>query len=262
MITSPQNERVKHLARLSRDGRLRREHGHFLVEGPRFVETALAGGARVEQVIYSPNIAGKEHPLVARAEALGTAVLPVSKDCYRKIADVKSPQGLAALVSLPEYEPAEVLSRPDGLYLAACGVRDPGNLGTMIRSADAAGAAGVLVIKPAADIYNGKVVRSTAGSLLNLPVVSLGEAEALDALSAAGVRLVLAEAGDGEDVRSADWSRPLALAVGSEADGFSPAVREAAGSSVRVPMWGAAESLNAAAAAAVCLYAARWSDRE
>ncbi|MHC4915783.1 MAG: TrmH family RNA methyltransferase [Planctomycetota bacterium] len=262
MITSPQNERVKHLARLGKDGRLRREHGHFLVEGPRFVETALAGEARVEELIYSPNIAGKDHPLVARAEARGVAVLPVSKDCYRKIADVRSPQGLAALVSFPEHELAEVLSRPDGLYLAACGVQDPGNLGTMIRSADAAGAAGVLVVRPAADIYNSKVVRSTAGSLLNLPVISLEEAGALEALSSAGVRLVLAEAGAGDDVRAADWSRPLALAVGSEADGFSPAVREVASSAVRVPMWGTAESLNAAAAAAVCLYAARWSDRE
>jgi TrmH family RNA methyltransferase len=262
MITSPQNERVKHLARLKRDGRLRREHGHFVVEGPRFVETALGSGARVEEVIYSPNVAGRDHPLVARAEALGIAILPVSKDCYRKIADVRSPQGLAALVSFPEHDPREVLSRPGGLCLVACGVRDPGNLGTMIRSADAAGAASVLVIRPAVDIYNGKVVRATAGSLLNLPVISLEESEALRALSAASLRLVLAEAGGRDDVREADWSRPLALAVGSEADGFSTALREAAGASVRVPMWGGAESLNAAAAAAVCLYAARWSDRE
>jgi TrmH family RNA methyltransferase len=258
MITSPQNQHVKHLARLGRDGRLRRESGHFLVEGPRFVATAMEGGARIEEIVHSPNLAGKEHPLVSRALETGLEVVTVSKDCFRKIADVKNPQGIAALVALPEHAVGEVLSDPRGLFLVACGVQDPGNLGAMIRSADAAGASGVLVVRPAADIYNSKVVRSTAGSLLNLPVLSLEEAEALSALERAGVRLVLADAAGERDVRSADWSRPLALAVGSEAGGFGPGLRRAAADSVRIPMWGGAESLNAAAAAAVCLYAARW----
>jgi TrmH family RNA methyltransferase len=260
MITSPQNEHVRHLARLGRDGKLRREHGHFLVEGPRFVESALASGARIEELICSPNLAGEDHPLVERARQRGLRIVAVSKDCYRKIADVRSPQGLAALVSFPRHDLGEVLSGEGGLFLVACRIADPGNLGSMIRSADAAGAGAVLVIRPAVDVYNGKVVRSTAGSLLNLPVLAGGEAEILSALREAGVRLVVAEAGAETDARAADWSRPVALAVGSEAAGPAPAVRAAAAGSVRVPMWGSSESLNAAAAAAVCLYAARWKD--
>jgi TrmH family RNA methyltransferase len=262
MLTSPQNEHVKHLARLGKDGKLRRESGHFLVEGPRFVRTALESDAVVEELIWSPNLAGEEDPLVSGAEAAGVKVVAVSKDCYRKIADVKNPQGLAAVVKLPSFEAPGVLSAAEGLFLVACGVQDPGNLGAMIRSADAAGCSGVLVIRPAADIFNSKVVRSTAGSLLNLPVVALEESEALAALGQAGVRLLLAESGGEIDVRGADWSRPLALAVGAETAGFGAAVREAASGSVRIPMWGGTESLNAAAAAAVCLYAARWSDGE
>ncbi len=260
MITSPQNEHVKHLAKLGKDGRLRSQHRHFLVEGPRFVETALAGGAGVEELVYSPNLAGEDHPLAERAERAGIRVTRFSKDCYRKIAGVKTPQGLAALVRFPEHDLADVLSAKDGLYLVACGVRDPGNLGAMIRSADAAGATGVLVVRPAADIYNSKVVRATAGSLLNLPVVAAGEGEVLAALKSAGLRLLVAEAGGKHDARSADWSRPVAVGVGSETAGFTEAVRAAAAGSVRIPMWGKTESLNAAAAAALCLYSARWSD--
>lgn len=262
MITSPQNERVKHLAALSRDGRLRAEHRHFLVEGPRAVGAALASGAAVEELVWSPNLAGEDHPLVELARARGVPVGSYSKDCYRKIADVKAPQGLAALVRFPEHDLGAVLARRDGLYLLACRVQDPGNLGAMIRSADAAGAAGVLVARPAADVYNGKTVRATAGSLLNLPVLALDEAGALAALAAAGVRLVLAEPRADADARRADWSRPVAVAVGSEAAGFSAAVRAAAAAAVRIPMWGRAESLNAAAAAALALYAARWAEAE
>ena len=180
--------------------------------------------------------------------------------CSTSLPGLSTPQGIAALVAFPEHDLAGVLSAKDGLYLAACGVQDPGNLGAMIRSADAAGAAGVLVVRPAADVYNSKVVRATAGSLLNLPVLSVEESEALAALENAGVRLLLAEAGGAGDARSADWSRPVAVGVGSEAAGFSEAVRAAAAGSVRIPMWGRTESLNAAAAAALCLYAARWSE--
>lgn len=260
MITSPQNDHVKHLAALQNDGKLRAEHRHFLVEGPRFVEAALASSAKIEELIYSPNLAGEEHPLAARARSRNIRVTLYSKDCYKKIADVKAPQGLAALVAFPEHKLEAIASRPDALLLVACGIQDPGNLGTMIRSADAAGATAVLVVRPAADIYNSKVVRSTAGSLLNLPVISGSEDEVLGALKAARVRVVLAEASGQSDVRRADWSRPVALAVGAEAAGFSPALRAAAAGTVSIPMWGKAESLNAAAAAALGLYAARWAD--
>ncbi len=285
MITSPQNDHVKHLAALQKDGKLRNQHRHFLVEGPRFVEAALAGSARVEELVYSPNLAGEEHPLEKLARSKGVKVTLLSKDCYKKVADVKTPQGLAALVAFPEHDLDEVLggtgpeeqgSRGWGLgagtetrdpspetrrslFLLACGIQDPGNLGTMIRTADAAGAGAVLVVRPAADIYNSKVVRSTAGSILNLPVVSASEAEILAALQKAKVRLVLAEARAGDDCRKADWSRPVAVAVGAEAVGFSPGVRAAAAGTVNIPMWGRAESLNAATAAALCLYAAKWA---
>jgi TrmH family RNA methyltransferase len=260
MITSPQNERVRHLSALGRDGALRREHRHFLVEGPKFVAAAMASGAVVEELIYSPNLAGEDHPLAVRAAEAGLRILPVSKDCYRKIADVRSPQGLAALVRMPEHDLAGVLSAGGGLFLAACGVQDPGNLGSMIRSADAAGAAGVVVLRPAADIYNSKVVRSTAGSLLNLPVVGAEEEELLEALRRLGMPLVLAEAGAPHDARRFAWPRPVMLAVGSEAAGFSAGLHASAAAKVRLPIWGRAESLNAAAAAAVCLYAARWQE--
>ena len=260
MITSPQNEHVKHLAALQKDGQLRAEHRHFLIEGPRFVEAALAGPARVEELLYAPNLAGEGHPLASRASAKGVKVTLLSKDCYKKIADVKAPQGIAALVAFPKHDLKAAASRPDALLLVACGIQDPGNLGTMIRSADAAGATAVLVVRPAADIYNSKVVRATAGSLLNLPVISGPEEEILAVLGSAGTPMLLAEPRGQTDFRRADWSRPVAIAVGAEAAGFSPAVRAAAAGSIRIPMWGKAESLNAAAAAALCLYAAREND--
>jgi RNA methyltransferase, TrmH family len=259
MISGPQNSRVKYLARLSKDGKLRQQYKHFLVEGPRFVNTAIDCGAAIEEVFFSPNLLGDSDPLIARCQAEGIELQPLSKECYRKIAGVKTPQGVAALVKLPEYSIEDICGREPLLLLLACGIQDPGNLGSMIRSAEAFGVNGVVVIRPAVDIYNSKVVRATAGNLFGIPVISCEEGLALEVLKSKKVSVLVADGGSeaAEDLGNCNWPAKCAVAIGSEARGVSAGIRSVAAGTFKIPMSGQAESLNAAAAAAVSLFMAK-----
>lgn len=255
MITSPQNSKVKALVRLRKDGNARRAEGRFFVEGRAVVAAALETGAPVVEILYSPNLLGREHPLLARAARAGLEVIALSKDCFRKIADTKSPQGIAVVVEIAPPR-AEVLEEPRALVVCACGLADPGNLGTIIRSADAAGATAVVTLPPSVDPYNAKVVRATAASLFNVPVLPLETGDFLARAAAAGLRIVAAVPEGGALHTGADWSRPVCIVVGSEAHGVAPEVLAAAACRVSIPIRGGAESLNAAVAASILLYEA------
>ncbi len=259
MISGPQNSRVKYLARLGKDGKLRQQYRHFLVEGPRFVNTAIDCGAEIEEVFFSPILLGDSGPLIARCQVKGIELQPLSKECYRKIAGVKTPQGIAALVKLPEHSIEELCGGDSLVLLLACGIQDPGNLGSMIRSAEAFGVNGVVVIRPAVDIYNSKVVRATAGNLFSIPVISCEESLALEVLCTKKVSVLVADGGSetAEDLGKCSWPAKCAVAIGSEAKGVSAGIRSAAAGTFKIPMTGQAESLNAAAAAAVSLFMAK-----
>jgi len=251
-ITSPQNERVKSWVRLQRDGEARREAGQFLLEGKRLVSAALAAG-RVRTLLYSSRLAG-EDSLVAEAAARGAEVVELSAAVFRKVADCPSPQGIAAVAELPRWEESALFGR-DSLLLVACGLQDPGNLGSMMRSALAAGASGFVALRPSADIFHPRAVRGSAGAVCLLPSARMTTEEFLARARSAGIRLVAAAPRGGNDFRSFDYSRPVAIIVGSEAHGVSEEIAREA-SAVTIPMAGPVESLNAAAAAALLLFEA------
>ncbi|GMV81811.1 MAG: rRNA methyltransferase [Planctomycetota bacterium] len=259
LLTSPQNPWVKDLVKLRKDGNERRARGRFFLEGRKGVEAALSSpNARIHELIVCEKYPGADAALVEQARRKNIRVVEVSKDVFKKLADVESPQGLAAVVEIPEWELAQILSAPNALVVAACGVQDPGNLGTLIRSCEAAGAAGLVTLEGSADPFNAKVVRATAAGLLSLPQVRLDRRRFLHEANAQGLRLVAAVAREGTPYREFDWSRrPLALCIGSEGEGLPPEIESACPERVSIPLRGSAESLNAAVAASILLFAAQ-----
>ena len=233
----------------------RDQAGRFLAEGPQAVRSALAAGVVLE-------LFGTEAALSRYADLAAQApeVSPVSEDGIAALAETVQPQGLVAVCSQVDVSLMEALSKAPRLIAVAAEIRDPGNAGTILRTADAAGAGAVVFAGDAVDPYNGKCVRASAGSLFNVDVVrdrALGRV--VSDLRDSGVQ-VLAATGYGDSdleemLDDGSLARPTAWLFGSEAHGLSDAVLSAADHRVRVPIYGGAESLNLAAAAAVCLYA-------
>jgi TrmH family RNA methyltransferase len=257
-ITSPQNEHVKELVELRKDGELRRERGEFFLEGRRGVAAALsASHIEVRELIHCPNLM-EDETLVEAARARKVPLVKVSKDVFKKIADVVTPQGIAAVVKIPQYTLAQVLEADDPLLVVACGIQDPGNMGTLIRSCEAAGATGLVALEGSADFFNAKVVRSTAAGLLTLPLIRMKAVDFIADAMARSVRLVATAAGEGVSYRTFDWKRrPLAICIGSEGEGLPDAMEVACRERVTIPMRGQAESLNAAVAASILLFEAQ-----
>lgn len=251
-ITSPQNERVKTWVRLQRDGIERQQRGEFLVEGRKLVKTALESG-KVRTFLYSSAIP-RDDELVRLAESHGTELVELSAAVFRKVADVKTPQGVAAVVELPQWDESRIFGR-DAFILVACGIQEPGNLGSMMRSACAAGATGFVSLRPSADIFHPRSVRGSAGAVMLLPSIRMEAEEFLERSQEAGLRLLAAFPRGGVDFRACDYSRPVGIVVGSEAHGVDEAIARAA-SAVTIPMVEKIESLNAAAAAALLLFEA------
>ena len=258
-ITSTRNPRVKYLRSL-RLRKTRRREGRFLIEGIRIVEEALGAGAPVETLVYAPDLLVSERArgLIERVEPAQR--LALSGNVFRTLSSRDEPQGIAATVCIEEASLADLSATRDLLVLVACQLRDPGNLGTIIRTADAAGATGVVVVEPSVDLYDPQTVRATMGSLFALPVVRLEGEDALEPwyreLRAAGLPLlVVASSAHGQrDHFEVDYRRPLVLLLGSERQGLPVTMREQADVLVRLPMAGRATSLNVAAAAAALVY--------
>ncbi|MCW0216006.1 MAG: RNA methyltransferase [Pseudonocardia sp.] len=248
---------------LRRAGRERA--GRFLVEGSQAVREAL-GGARVHDLFTTPAALDRNPELVAAAEAAGIPVTVITDRAAETLSDTVTPQGLIAICDLLDVPLATALAGTPALVAVLAGVAEPGNAGTVVRAADAAGADSVVLAGDTVDPHNGKAVRASTGSVFHLPLARERDTGAvLDACRAVGLTLLAAD-GHGEldlhDPAAAEvLARPTAWIFGGEAHGLPQNVAEAADHRVRVPLYGRAESLNLAAAAAVCLYASAGARR-
>lgn len=197
------------------------------------------------------------------AATAGVPIVVVDERVARSLGDTVHPQGMVAVVELPRIRLDDVVRRHPRLVAVLCDVADPGNAGTVIRTADAAGADAVVLTRGSTDPYSGKCVRSSAGSIFHLPIVTGADArQCIDALRGAGLTvLATTTAGDPLDEIEDTLAGPTAWVFGNEAHGLADDVVAAADRQVRVPIHGRAESLNLAAAAAVCLYAAARAQR-
>jgi TrmH family RNA methyltransferase len=257
VITSPHNARVAAARKLlQRKERLAAQA--FLVEGPHAVGEALrSADHRVLELFVTDAAATRDVALLRLAATDGIAVALVSDRVAAALGDTRHPQGVVAVVAVPTADLTAVLSRRPRLVVVLVEAGDPGNVGTVIRTADAAGADAVVLTRGSVDPYGGKCVRASAGSLFHLPVVTGVDIEDTIAALRAGGLTVLATTLDGEDVNDMDdlLAAPAAWLFGNEAHGLAPQTAAAADRLIRVPIHGQAESLNLAAAAAVCLYA-------
>lgn len=258
MLSSPQNQRVKDYVDLRTDGNMRREKRRFLLEGKRSVSAALSlPHVIVHELIFSDHILDGDLELVEQARARHIPLTRVSKDVFKKIADVMTPQGIAAVVRIPEWKADEKLAQPDAVIVVACGLQDPGNVGALIRSCEAAGATALVTLEGTADPFNSKVVRATAAGLLNLPILRYKTADLIHDAAQHKIRLIATSSHDGISYKKFDWQkRPLALCIGSEGEGLPEAVAAACHERVTIPIKGQAESLNAAVAASILLFEA------
>ncbi|MFC5451523.1 TrmH family RNA methyltransferase [Paenibacillus aestuarii] len=252
-IMSVQNNRVKEWAQLL-ERRGRDKQGKYLIEGYHLVEEALRAGAPVETIVFSVD-KGRPEELAAwaadRVEWVG-----VSQAVLDKCSDTQTPQGIFAVVTKPGLDPDELLASALELAVVLDGVQDPGNLGTIIRSADAVGASAVVLGRGTVDLYNPKTIRSTMGSMYHLPIVEADLLELLPRARERGVRLVTTSLQAQRSCYDTDLRQPTWLILGNEAKGVSPEVAAQSDVQVIIPMQGKAESLNVAMAATVLLFEA------
>ncbi len=268
---SERSPRVSAARRLAKRA-FRAADRRFLVEGPQGVTEALrlaeAGERTALLELFVTAEAAARHPeLVRRTEALSVPVHRVSGEVMSALAQTVTPQGVLGVATFRDMALPEVASGGPRLVAVLAAVRDPGNAGTVLRAADAAGADAVVFTDSSVDPYNAKCVRASAGSLFHLPfVVGVPVAATVAALRSAGVRVLAATAAADQDLDEladdGSLAGPTAWLFGNEAWGLPADVQALADGSVRVPIHGKAESLNLAAAAAVCLYASARAQRQ
>ncbi len=233
----------------------RRAAEQFLAEGPQAVREAVAAGL-VQRLFVSASAADRHAAVVADAATSGVTVLHVSDAELASLTDTVTPQGLVAVCRATTASLDEVIARAPRLVVVCAQVRDPGNAGTVIRCADAFGADAVVLTQGSVDVHNPKTVRASVGSLFHLPVVTdVSLEEATDALKAAGLTVIAADGSGTRTLLDLDLTAPIAWVFGNEAWGLPATDLATADLVAKVPMWGAAESLNLSTAAAVCLYA-------
>jgi TrmH family RNA methyltransferase len=265
-LISDTNARLVAARRLTRRV-ARHEAGRFLAEGAQAVREALGRSKVVLSVFATAEAIERNTELIEAARALGIRVDEVSVRAAAALSETVRPQGLVALCRKVDVPLRKAFDTEPRLVAVLVDANDPGNAGTILRTADAAGAKAVVFAGDSVDVYNGKVVRASAGSLFHLEVVT--EVSADDAVTAARAAgcAVFAAAGGGTDnldelITDHALDKPTAWLFGNEANGLPREVLAAADRTVRVPIYGEAESLNVAAAAAVCLYSTARAQRE
>jgi TrmH family RNA methyltransferase len=265
MIDNPRSPRVRAVAKLAkRDARS--ETGLFLLEGPQAVREAFAFSGEAVLELFATPTALERHPELGRAAAeAGVELEFVTEAVLDAMADTVTPQGFVAVARQFPTSVKELLRGAPTLLALLQEVRDPGNAGTIIRAADAAGADGVVFTGRSVDLYNPKVVRSTTGSLFHVPVATGVELEAvIERVRGAGIQVLAADV-KGDDLLAVRaegvLARPTAWLFGNEARGLPDEHLALADRVVTVPIYGSAESMNLATAASVCLYESAFAQR-
>ncbi len=242
-IESPKNQLAKQLKKLHTK-KEREKSGTFLIEGWHLVEEALESQTGILQLIIS-----EEESFPAHWDVSGIDIIYASPDVMKAISDMETSQGIAAVCAIEEKPPEQFEK-----LLFIDGVQDPGNVGTLIRTADAAGLDGVVLGKGSADLYNSKVLRSTQGSLFHLPVIRGELHDWITKARSNGMAIYGSSLKDASDYREVNSGRPFALIAGSEGSGVSPELLAETDENLYIPISGKAESLNVTVAAGILLF--------
>ena len=253
-VASRQNARVKELRRAFAEA-APSEQGEVAVEGMHMVEEAIRSGLRLSAVFFSESAAERVHKLLPQLSAHTEALL-LPEEAFRSAVPSETPQGVAALVRVKPFQLEDTLSTEPALLVMTAGLQDPGNLGTIARSAEAFGVTGLLLGERTVSPWNWKAVRASAGSLFRLPMVKVELAKAVEELRARGIRLLATSSHRGTVIADADLRGAVALIVGGEGAGVPKDVLAQADEVVAIPHSSRVESLNAGIAASIVLYEA------
>lgn len=253
MITSSSNIKVKNIIQLRTKSKSRRDADAFVIEGVRMISeipSDMIVEAFMTQAFYEKYrgaafLAGIKYELV-------------SEQVFAKMSDTVTPQGIIAIVKMRHYTLQDILSDGKSLYLMLEDIQDPGNLGTLIRTAEAAGVKGVIMSKGTVDIYNPKVTRSTMGAIMRVPFVYVPDiTETIRDMKKDGIKVYAAALGDDTEYTDVKYDGGTAVLIGNEGNGLSRLAIGSSSRTIKIPMSGEIESLNAAVSAAIILYEAR-----
>ena len=248
MITSTSNQKIKQVALLRDKARARREEGAYVVEGLRMFREIPAGDVR--EVYVTQDFYNKNESLCSTYKDLQV----VSDKVFEKIADTVTPQGVVAVVSMKETSLEDVLKGDFLLFLE--NIQDPGNLGTLFRTAEGAGVKGIIISKGSADIYNPKVIRSTMGSIFRMPYIYVEDIASVIAKEASNMNIYAAALEGAKDYTTVSYTGRCGILIGNEGNGLKNETIKASGKSVYIPMQGSVESLNASISGAILMYEA------
>ena len=248
MITSTSNQRVQWVRTLQSKRRARKREGLFIIEGTRLANEAVSSRSHPKLVLYTDAVKQSDPRLLDELINLGAEAEEVSQRVMKACSDTESPQGLLAVLPIPSSTPPDNLS----LALVADRISDPGNLGTILRTAQAVGVEAIFLNPGTVDPFNPKVVRGAMGAHFHIPIIQEQTSEIEKHLL--GMDVWVAEVGLGPPYYDVDWGKPSAIVIGSEAHGPSDKLRSIAKGSTHIPMQDSTESLNASVAAAVILF--------
>ena len=262
-ISSENNDLIKKVKslKLKKYRELRKE---FFVEGARIVKEALMSSAEIKEIIISEKASENEDiaETICMAIKLGCDIYTVSETVFKSISETTNPQGILATIKMADYDLEEMIiaksidvCKCDKYFVILDEIKDPGNMGTIIRTADAAGFNGVIVSKGCVDVYNPKVLRSTMGSIFHIPInLSQDLSYALKEIKSQNIRVYAAHTKGNLYYYEADMTQSTAIVIGNEAFGISDKTMESADELISIPITGRAESLNASVAAGILMY--------
>ena len=254
-ISSVQNPFIKQLIQLQDKAKVRKQLGLFVIEGQREIELAIKGGYEVETLLFCPELSGKAEKLkIQIAEDLK---IEVSKDVYQKIAYRDTTEGIIAIAKSKPLQLSDLKVGKNPLILVAEGLEKPGNLGALLRTADAANIDAVIIANPKSDMYNPNIVRSSVGCLFTRQIAVATSEEAIAFLKENNINIYCATLQDSATYHTQNYNEPSALVVGTEATGITEIWRQNATKNINIPMQGVIDSMNVSVAAAILVFEAK-----
>lgn len=253
-ITSTQNPKIKFLQVLQQKSSERRKAGLFVVEGRRELMHCIAQGFQVDTVFWCPAVEVGTEPMPAIPQ--GVRLFEVSKEVYEKVAYRGSTEGIVAEVMVKPLSLSSLELPENPLVVVVEKVEKPGNLGAILRSADAAGVDAVIVCDPLTDLYNPNLIRSSVGGIFSVPCVACNSTECIEFLKRRGIQILTAQLQDSHLYYDTDMRQATAIVMGTEATGLTDQWRLAADAHIRIPMLGRIDSLNVSVSAAILMYEA------
>jgi TrmH family RNA methyltransferase len=253
-ITSTQNPFIKSLVLLQEKAKTRKQSGSFLIEGKREIEIAMKGGYEMETILFLPELISETE---ANKLSKSTELIEISKDVFQKLAYRDTTEGILAVAKTKSLKLSDLKLSKNPLIIVAEAPEKPGNIGALLRTADAANLDAVIIANPKSDLYNPNIVRSSVGCLFTNQIATGTTSEIINFLKAQKINIYCATLQNSTSYHTQNYTSPTALVVGTEATGLTQEWREAATQNIIIPMQGEIDSMNVSVAAAILIFEAK-----